>query len=79
MRPYNILGWAALAQESVSSTLVLCYSYKCPVCPSLERTRLFSTGRGWPYSATHGMSCESTNHLRRTGSFVSVTRLPIPL
>jgi hypothetical protein len=30
MMPYYVFGWAALAQESVSSTLVRCYSYKCP-------------------------------------------------
>jgi hypothetical protein len=30
MMPYNVFGWAALAQESISPTLVLCYSYKCP-------------------------------------------------
>jgi hypothetical protein len=40
MRPYNIFGWAALAQESVSSVLVPCYSYKCPTVrwiPVLKR------------------------------------------
>jgi len=51
----------------------------CLFARSLERTRFFSIGCGWPYSATYGMSCESTDHLRRTGSFVSATRLPIPL
>jgi hypothetical protein len=30
MMPYYFFGWAALAQESVSFTLVWCYSYKCP-------------------------------------------------
>jgi hypothetical protein len=28
MRPYNIFGWAALAQESVSFVLVSCYLAK---------------------------------------------------
>jgi hypothetical protein len=27
MRPYNIFGWAALAQESVSSVLGVCREY----------------------------------------------------
>jgi len=30
MRPYNIVGWTTLAQESVTSTLLHCYSYQCP-------------------------------------------------
>jgi hypothetical protein len=28
-------GWAALAQESVTTTLLLCYSYKCPTVMEL--------------------------------------------